>query len=76
MKNCTLVGLTDLDQSLAHTQDRIIDYLNRLIDMGVSGFRFDASKHMWPAVSGDGGGMERRVRELGEQPEDAKERDS
>ncbi|KAF0291644.1 Alpha-amylase 1 [Amphibalanus amphitrite] len=48
VKNCTLVGLTDLDQSLPHTQERIVDYLNRLVDMGVSGFRFDASKHMWP----------------------------
>ena len=51
VKNCTLVGLTDLDQSQPHTQDRIVDYLNRLLDMGVSGFRFDASKHMWPDVS-------------------------
>ena len=50
VKNCTLVGLTDLDQSLPHTQERIVDYLNRLVDMGVSGFRFDASKHMWPDV--------------------------
>ena len=66
VKNCTLVGLTDLDQGLAHTQDRILDYLNRLVDIGVAGFRFDASKHMWPDVSDVTsfmGGWERRERE-------------
>ena len=26
----------------------IAEYLNRLIDIGVAGFRIDASKHMWP----------------------------
>lgn len=26
----------------------IADYLNKLIDIGVAGFRIDASKHMWP----------------------------
>lgn len=24
------------------------DYMNKLIDMGVAGFRVDACKHMWP----------------------------
>jgi alpha-amylase len=27
----------------------MIEYLNSLIDIGVAGFRADASKHMWPA---------------------------
>ena len=26
----------------------IANYLNHLIDIGVAGFRIDASKHMWP----------------------------
>jgi len=29
-------------------QGKIIDYMNDLIDLGVAGFRVDASKHMWP----------------------------
>lgn len=27
----------------------IVGYYNHLIDLGVAGFRVDASKHMWPA---------------------------
>ncbi|KJH49612.1 alpha amylase, catalytic domain protein [Dictyocaulus viviparus] len=27
---------------------KIIEYLDKLIDYGIAGFRFDASKHMWP----------------------------
>jgi alpha-amylase len=31
------------------TAKKTADYMNDLIDMGVVGFRVDASKHMWPA---------------------------
>ncbi|KAI6241538.1 Glycosyl hydrolase and Alpha-amylase domain containing protein [Aphelenchoides fujianensis] len=48
VKTCRLAGLLDLDQGTDYVRGRIIDMLNRLIDMGVAGFRFDASKHMWP----------------------------
>ena len=28
--------------------DKIAEYMNRLINIGVAGFRIDAAKHMWP----------------------------
>lgn len=48
VRNCELVGLPDLDQSIEHVRDCIVDFMNNLIDIGVAGFRMDASKHMWP----------------------------
>ena len=48
VRNCRLVGLTDLDQSKSSVRQKIADYMNDLIDIGVAGFRVDASKHMWP----------------------------
>ena len=47
-RNCELVGLHDLDQSHPHVKEVIKSHLNELIDMGVAGFRVDASKHMYP----------------------------
>lgn len=49
VRNCELVGLPDLDQSIEYVRDRIVNFLNKLIDFGVAGFRMDASKHMWPS---------------------------
>ncbi|KAI6187918.1 Glycosyl hydrolase and Alpha-amylase domain containing protein [Aphelenchoides besseyi] len=48
VKTCRLSGLLDLDQGKDYVQGKIREYLNKLIDLGVAGFRFDASKHMWP----------------------------
>ncbi|CAJ0957267.1 unnamed protein product, partial [Mesorhabditis belari] len=48
VRNCRLVGLLDLDQGNQAVRTSLAGYLNKLIDMGVAGFRFDASKHMWP----------------------------
>ncbi|TKR62484.1 hypothetical protein L596_026436 [Steinernema carpocapsae] len=48
VKECRLVGLIDLDQGDSYVQGMMKAYLNKLISVGVSGFRFDASKHMWP----------------------------
>lgn len=47
MRNCRLVGLLDLAQEKEHVRDRIAEYMNRLVDIGVAGFRVDACKHMW-----------------------------
>lgn len=47
MKDCYLLGLTDLDQQNNYVRDKIAEFLNNLIDHGVAGFRADASKHMW-----------------------------
>lgn len=49
VRNCELVGLPDLNQSIPYVREQIINFLNRLIDIGVAGFRVDASKHMWPS---------------------------
>lgn len=48
VRNCELVGLRDLNQAVPWVQDRIVDYLDHLIEIGVAGFRVDAAKHMWP----------------------------
>ncbi|VDP22457.1 unnamed protein product, partial [Heligmosomoides polygyrus] len=52
VKNCRLTGLLDLNQGSVSVQNKIVAYLNKLIDYGVAGFRCDASKHMWPADLG------------------------
>uniref|UniRef100_A0A914ZYN9 Alpha-amylase n=1 Tax=Parascaris univalens TaxID=6257 RepID=A0A914ZYN9_PARUN len=48
VRNCRLVSLIDLNQGSEYVRSKIREYLNTLIDMGVAGFRMDASKHMWP----------------------------
>lgn len=48
VRNCRLVGLPDLNHKVRWVQDKIVDYLNHLIRLGVAGFRVDAMKHMWP----------------------------
>nr|AAG23133.1 alpha-amylase [Diabrotica virgifera virgifera] len=49
IRNCWLSGLPDLDQSHDYVRQKIVEYLNHLVDLGVAGFRVDAAKHMWPA---------------------------
>ncbi|XP_063383598.1 alpha-amylase 1-like [Cydia fagiglandana] len=48
VRNCELSGLKDLNQGTEYVRQMITGYMNRLIDMGVAGFRIDAAKHMWP----------------------------
>jgi alpha-amylase len=48
VRNCELFGLHDLDQSSPVVRDRIVGYLNHLVDLGVTGFRVDTVRHMWP----------------------------
>merc|ERR1711936_1491039 len=31
-----------------YVRDKVAEYLNDLISIGVAGFRVDAAKHMWP----------------------------
>lgn len=49
VRNCELVGLRDLNQAVQWVRDRIVDFLDHLVEIGVAGFRVDAAKHMWPA---------------------------
>lgn len=47
-RNCRLDGLRDLKQSADYVRTKQREFLNHLIEIGVAGFRSDASKHMWP----------------------------
>lgn len=48
VRNCRLVGLTDLNQAVPWVREKLIEKLNHLVEIGVGGFRLDAAKHMWP----------------------------
>ena len=50
VRNCYLVGLNDLNGGSDYVRQKVADYINDLISIGVKGFRFDASKHMWPGI--------------------------
>jgi len=39
VRNCELVGLHDLNQGVEHVRQKIVEFLNLLIDIGVAGFR-------------------------------------
>lgn len=54
VQNCELVGLADLDTDANYVQDTVAAYMSDLINIGVAGFRLDASKHM---PSGDIAGI-------------------
>merc|ERR1712121_200878 len=61
VRNCYLVSLNDLDGGKDYVRQKCADYLNDLVDIGVTGFRVDASKHMWP---GDLEAIQGRVKDL------------
>lgn len=46
VQNCELVGLADLDTDANYVQNTVAAYMNDLVNIGVAGFRLDASKHM------------------------------
>ncbi|CAD5215748.1 unnamed protein product [Bursaphelenchus okinawaensis] len=48
VRQCRLSGLLDLNQGSASVRQKMQAYLNKLTQLGVAGFRFDASKHMFP----------------------------
>lgn len=48
VRNCGLSGLPDLNQGSPYVREKLVEFLNRLIDYGVAGLRIDAAKHMWP----------------------------
>merc|ERR1712215_634564 len=63
VRNCYLVSLNDLDGGKDYVRQKIADYFNDLINIGVKGFRIDASKHMWP---GDLEAIQGKVQDLPE----------
>lgn len=46
LQNCELVNLADLNTGSEKVRNKLADYLNKLIDLGASGFRVDAAKHV------------------------------
>ncbi|KAL4635914.1 pancreatic alpha-amylase-like [Arapaima gigas] len=48
VRDCRLVSLLDLALEKDYVRQKLADYLNKLIDIGFTGFRVDACKHMWP----------------------------
>ncbi|MCW4152810.1 alpha-amylase family protein [Halomonas sp. 18H] len=46
VQHCHLLGLADLATDRATVRDRIADYLQSMLDLGVAGLRIDAAKHM------------------------------
>lgn len=48
VRECEMDSLKDLNQSTDNVRNKIIDYLNHLIDLGVAGFRIDAAECIWP----------------------------
>uniref|UniRef100_A0ABM0N0J5 Alpha-amylase n=1 Tax=Saccoglossus kowalevskii TaxID=10224 RepID=A0ABM0N0J5_SACKO len=48
VRNCRLSGLVDLKLSKTYVRDKVVEFLNDLISLGVAGFRVDACKHMYP----------------------------
>ncbi len=48
VQRCNVDGRADLDTGAERVKNRIAAYLNRLVDLGVQGFRIDAAKHMAP----------------------------
>ena len=48
VRNCCIVGFNDLDGGKDYVRGKIADYINDLINLGVTGFRIDGSKYMWP----------------------------
>jgi alpha-amylase len=49
VRNCELVGLHDLNQTVPWVREKLVEFLDHLVDLGVAGFRVDAAKHMWPS---------------------------
>jgi alpha-amylase len=46
VQNCELVNLSDLNTGSDYVRTTIAGYLNKLITLGVDGFRVDAAKHV------------------------------
>ncbi|XP_036334513.1 alpha-amylase-related protein-like [Rhagoletis pomonella] len=48
VRNCALNGWPDLNHNRLDVRGNLTEFLNRLVDMGVAGFRVDAAKYIWP----------------------------
>ncbi|XP_052873465.1 alpha-amylase 4N-like [Anopheles cruzii] len=48
LRNCWKEDRPDLNQGLVRVRQRIVDFLNRLLTLGVAGFVVDSALYMWP----------------------------
>ncbi|XP_077533137.1 alpha-amylase-related protein-like [Haemaphysalis longicornis] len=48
VRNCKFRGRADLNHKVENVRSRIVNYLMRLLSVGVSGFRVDGADYMWP----------------------------
>ncbi|XP_074595081.1 alpha-amylase-like isoform X2 [Brevipalpus obovatus] len=48
LRDCQLTGINDLDNGQKYVQDKIVEAINKLINLGVAGIRIDASYMSWP----------------------------
>lgn len=48
VRRCRLVDLPDLNHDLVNVRQRLTDFVQDLVTLGVKGFRLDAGKHMYP----------------------------
>ncbi|XP_055551424.1 alpha-amylase B-like [Wyeomyia smithii] len=48
IRECRLNGYPDLNQKSEWVQERIVNFLNKLITYGVAGFNIADTKYMWP----------------------------
>lgn len=49
VRQCKLDNLVDLNQGSDYVRQQLIGYLSHLLNIGVAGFRLDASKNMKPS---------------------------
>ncbi|XP_039956077.1 uncharacterized protein LOC120771885 [Bactrocera tryoni] len=48
VRNCELNGWPDLNHYRLDVRANLTEFLNRLVDLGVAGFRVDSAKYIWP----------------------------
>uniref|UniRef100_A0A182Q787 alpha-amylase n=1 Tax=Anopheles farauti TaxID=69004 RepID=A0A182Q787_9DIPT len=48
LRHCWKEDRPDLNLSLSRVRQRIVDFLNRLLALGVAGFYIDSALYMWP----------------------------
>ncbi|CAN7987396.1 unnamed protein product, partial [Ixodes pacificus] len=48
VRNCKFRGRADLNHHREHVRQKIVEYLRRLVSLGVAGFKIDGAQYIWP----------------------------
>lgn len=48
VRNCKFRGRADLNHLREHVRQKIVEYLRRLVSLGVAGFKIDGAQYIWP----------------------------